>query len=253
MVLEPSPVTHPENHDGSVVFGTKYGTAMLYRIGAPVSQAIAPVTYMWYPISQQNMSMELDGSNESMKVDIDFCEKSDRMQDSALFRQLWVWIHASAFQEGEEFSEIDPCLACNHASNAVIHYEDLSEIVTSKIDTHAWMRIFGITFGFDNECYIEEVTEEDPPSKSSKDKKSNGPDSGKVNLVFKITSRVPYKTVLKAHSVVVLKAESAADKAEWINKISSVIQAKGGQIRLSSDGGSNMRQSLSVGSLDTMS
>lgn len=48
------------------------------------------------------------------------------------------------------------------------------------------------------ECNIEEVPdEEDPPSKSSKDKKSNGPDSGKVNLVFKITSRVPYKTVLK--------------------------------------------------------
>ncbi|KAK7281365.1 hypothetical protein RIF29_09297 [Crotalaria pallida] len=158
MVLEPSPVTHPENHDGSVVFGTKYGTAMLYRIGAPVSQAIAPVTYMWYPISQQNMSMELDGSNESMKVDIDFCEKSDRMQDSALFRQLWVWKYASAFQEGYDNLK----LACQK-----------------------------------EECNIEEVTEEDPPSKSSKDKKSNGPYSGKVNLVFKITSRVPYKTVLK--------------------------------------------------------
>ncbi|KAE9592686.1 putative dynamin GTPase [Lupinus albus] len=102
------------------------------------------------------------------------------------------------------------------------------------------------------ECNIEEVPEEDPPSKSSKDKKSKGPDSGNVSLVFKITSRVPYKTVLKAHSAVVLKAESAADKAEWINKISNVIQAKGGQIRLSSDGGSSMRQSLSDGSLDTM-
>ncbi|KAJ1385213.1 P-loop containing nucleoside triphosphate hydrolase [Sesbania bispinosa] len=103
------------------------------------------------------------------------------------------------------------------------------------------------------ECNIEEVPdEEDPPPKSSKDKKSNGPDSGKVNLVFKITSRVPYKTVLKAHSAVVLKAESTADKAEWINKISKVIQAKGGQIRISSDGGSTMRHSLSDGSLDTM-
>ncbi|TKY68228.1 Dynamin-2B protein [Spatholobus suberectus] len=104
------------------------------------------------------------------------------------------------------------------------------------------------------ECNVEEVADEEdpPPSKSSKDKKSNGPDSGKVNLVFKITSRVPYKTVLKAHSAVVLKAESAADKVEWINKISNVIQAKGGQIRISSDGGSTMRQSLSDGSLDTM-
>lgn len=48
------------------------------------------------------------------------------------------------------------------------------------------------------ECNIEEVSdEEDPPSKSLKDKKSNGPDAGKASLVFKITSSVPYKTVLK--------------------------------------------------------
>lgn len=48
------------------------------------------------------------------------------------------------------------------------------------------------------ECNIEEVSDEgEPAPKSSKDKKSNGPDSSKVNLVFKITSRVPYKTVLK--------------------------------------------------------
>ncbi|XP_061365728.1 dynamin-2B-like isoform X2 [Gastrolobium bilobum] len=103
------------------------------------------------------------------------------------------------------------------------------------------------------ECNIEEVSdEEDNSSKSSKDKKSNGPASGKVNLVLKITSRIPYKTVLKAHSTVVLKAESAADKVEWLNKISNVIQAKGGQIRISSEGGPTMRQSLSDGSLDTM-
>lgn len=49
-----------------------------------------------------------------------------------------------------------------------------------------------------------------------------------------------------------MKAESATDKTEWISKISSVIQAKGGQIRLSSEGGSAMRHSLSDGSLDTM-
>ncbi|XP_058759088.1 dynamin-2A-like [Vicia villosa] len=103
------------------------------------------------------------------------------------------------------------------------------------------------------ECNIEEVPDEgEPAPKSSKDKKSNGPDSSKVNLVFKITSRVPYKTVLKAHSAVVLKAESATEKTEWIKKISNVIQAKGGQIKILSEGGSSMRQSLSDGSLDTM-
>ncbi|CAK8575221.1 unnamed protein product [Lathyrus sativus] len=103
------------------------------------------------------------------------------------------------------------------------------------------------------ECNIEEVSDEvEPAPKSSKDKKSNGPDSSKVNLVFKITSRVPYKTVLKAHSAVVLKAESATEKTEWIKKISNVIQAKGGQIKILSEGGSSMRHSLSDGSLDTM-
>nr|TKR97159.1 hypothetical protein D5086_0000216390 [Populus alba] len=75
------------------------------------------------------------------------------------------------------------------------------------------------------ECNIEEVPdEEEPPPKSSKDKKANGPDAKAPSLIFKITSKVPYKTVLKAHSAVVLKAESMADKVEWMNKISKVAQ-----------------------------
>ncbi|KAL9672630.1 hypothetical protein QQ045_028882 [Rhodiola kirilowii] len=50
------------------------------------------------------------------------------------------------------------------------------------------------------ECTIEEASEEDAaPSKNKKDKKANGPDSGKGSgLAFKITNKVPYKTVLKA-------------------------------------------------------
>ncbi|XP_062153890.1 dynamin-2A-like [Alnus glutinosa] len=104
------------------------------------------------------------------------------------------------------------------------------------------------------ECIIEEASdEEEPPPKSSKDKKANGPDSGKApSLVFKITSKVPYKTVLKAHSAVFLKAESMTDKIEWMNKIRSVIQpSKGGQLKGASNEG-GMRQSLSDGSLDMM-
>lgn len=60
-------------------------------------------------------------------------------------------------------------------------------------------------FGWTNqECNIEEVSdEEETSSKSSKDKKANGPSSDKgTNLVFKITSRVPYKTVLKGISFI---------------------------------------------------
>ncbi|KAM2988194.1 hypothetical protein FF2_002301 [Malus domestica] len=104
------------------------------------------------------------------------------------------------------------------------------------------------------ECNIEEASDEDepPPSKSSKDKKSNGPEKS-PSLVFKITSKVPYKTVLKAHSAVVLKAETVADKLEWINKIGKVIQPSKGLPRgASTEGGPTMRQSLSDGSLDTM-
>uniref|UniRef100_A0A2P2MEF8 dynamin GTPase n=1 Tax=Rhizophora mucronata TaxID=61149 RepID=A0A2P2MEF8_RHIMU len=104
------------------------------------------------------------------------------------------------------------------------------------------------------ECIIEEVTdEEEPPPKGSKQKKSNGPDSKSPSLVFKITSKVPYKTVLKAHSTIVLKAESLNDKVEWMNKISKIAQPSKGQMRAASpEGGLTMRHSLSDGSLDTM-
>ncbi|XP_039037036.1 dynamin-2B-like [Hibiscus syriacus] len=102
------------------------------------------------------------------------------------------------------------------------------------------------------ECSIEEVQdEEEPAPKSSKDKKANGPDK-QPSLMFKITSTVPYKTVLKAHSAVVLKAESMADKVEWMNKLSKVIQPSVGPMKGVADGGPGMRQSRSDGSLDTM-
>ena len=55
---------------------------------------------------------------------------------------------------------------------------------------------------------------------------------------------------LAAHSAVVLKAESVADKVEWINKLSKVIQPSRGPMKgASADGGPGMRQSLSDGSL----
>ncbi|KAL5207202.1 hypothetical protein ABZP36_031637 [Zizania latifolia] len=102
------------------------------------------------------------------------------------------------------------------------------------------------------ECNMEEIEEEEL-SKSSKDsKKANGTEKG-PSLVFKITNRVAYKTVLKAHSAVILKAENMADKIEWMKKIRGVIQSKGGSVKGSNtpEGGS-MRQSHSDGSLDMM-
>ncbi|XP_075479140.1 dynamin-2A-like isoform X3 [Primulina tabacum] len=102
------------------------------------------------------------------------------------------------------------------------------------------------------ECNLDEVSEEEEsPSKSSKDKKANGPDTGKTpSLLFKITNRVQYKTVLKAHGAVVLKAESMADKTEWLNKLRNVVSSKGGEVK--GESAPSMRQSLSDGSLDTV-
>ncbi|KAD4179556.1 hypothetical protein E3N88_28147 [Mikania micrantha] len=100
------------------------------------------------------------------------------------------------------------------------------------------------------ECNIEEIEEEEPPVKSSKDKKSKTEEKA-PSLAFKITSKVAYKTVLKAHSAVVLKAESAAEKVEWLNKLKTVVGAKGGQV-ITKENGLPIRHSQSEGSLDTM-
>ncbi|KAL2331135.1 hypothetical protein Fmac_018716 [Flemingia macrophylla] len=84
MVLEPSPATtHSGNHGDSVLSSVTHGSAMLHRLGAPFSKPIAPVTYIWRPTFKQNMSTELNGRNHPTS-----------------FRHLWVWIHASAFEEG---------------------------------------------------------------------------------------------------------------------------------------------------------
>jgi dynamin GTPase len=53
-----------------------------------------------------------------------------------------------------------------------------------------------------------------------------------------------------AHSAVILKAESMADKVEWMKKIKGVIQSKGGSVKgpnTPEDG--SMRHSRSDGSI----
>ena len=67
-------------------------------------------------------------------------------------------------------------------------------------------------------------------------------------LSYLITSDFTLKFSIDhaAHSAVVLKAESAADKAEWLNKLRNVIQPSG---QVKGESGLTMRQSLSDGSL----
>ena len=66
----------------------------LHHIGAPVSKLIAPVTYMWRPDCLRNRH------NGVAAVDGEGVMKPESTEYSSSFRQLWVWIHASAFNEG---------------------------------------------------------------------------------------------------------------------------------------------------------
>ncbi|XP_057966682.1 ribonucleases P/MRP protein subunit POP1 isoform X2 [Malania oleifera] len=92
MVLVPFPSAHFEDIS-SILSGVAYGSAILHHIGAPVSQPIAPVTYMWRPFSQHIVQMDahdcnLDGYSEPREI------------ENSSFRQFWAWLHASAFNEG---------------------------------------------------------------------------------------------------------------------------------------------------------
>ncbi|XP_037491232.1 uncharacterized protein LOC105640062 isoform X2 [Jatropha curcas] len=94
MVLEPSPSTHSDEVTNAILSGVTYGTAMLRHVGANVSQLIAPVTYMWQPSHLWN------GENRGNENNYDGSNKPLSSESCPSGRQLWVWIHASAFSEG---------------------------------------------------------------------------------------------------------------------------------------------------------
>ncbi|KAK3170398.1 hypothetical protein Dsin_000176 [Dipteronia sinensis] len=92
MVLVPSPSSQFEDISHSVLSGVIYGSAMLHRVGVPLSQPIAPVTYRWKPYP--NHDREGDGSFQNA------VECNDPHVCHSPFRQIWLWMHASAFDEG---------------------------------------------------------------------------------------------------------------------------------------------------------
>eukprot|EP00249_Psilotum_nudum_P013635 c24435_g1_i1 orf=440-2686(+) len=115
------------------------------------------------------------------------------------------------------------------------------------------------------ECSVEEVlgkddaTEDATPVKTKNSKHANGPDTAKMkqSLAFKITNNVSYKTVVKAHHSIVLKAENMAEKTEWMNKLRSATQGSlkvsiSSKVSASNESGSTVRVNLSDASLDTI-
>ncbi|XP_008664674.1 dynamin-2A [Zea mays] len=104
------------------------------------------------------------------------------------------------------------------------------------------------------DCNLEDnLDDEDAPRSSKDSKKANMVDTGKdSSLMFKITHKIAYKNVLKAHSAVILKAESMSDKTEWIAKIKGIVDPKGLSAKKpsASEGGAPVRQSHPDGSLE---
>lgn len=87
------------------------------------------------------------------------------------------------------------------------------------------------------ECILEDGPDnkengaEDANAKSSKSKKANGTaekDEPTSSLIFRVSHKVAYKTVLKASHSLVVKAENMAEKLDWMARIRACIEAKGG-------------------------
>lgn len=73
-----------------------------------------------------------------------------------------------------------------------MHIQGLIDFASINVIILIIIFIFSI-----QDCTIEEVSDDDETSsKSGKNKKSNGPDKSS-NLMFKLTTKIPYKTVLK--------------------------------------------------------
>ncbi|KAL2934893.1 Ribonucleases P/MRP protein subunit POP1 [Bienertia sinuspersici] len=70
--------------------GEIYGRAMLHHAKLDGYNAICPVTFMWRPLHRHgNVHTDDRGTDDNMNV-----------ESSSQFRQLWIWMHPSAFSEG---------------------------------------------------------------------------------------------------------------------------------------------------------
>ncbi|CAL5049774.1 unnamed protein product [Urochloa decumbens] len=96
MVLCPSPADKSpdlKHLQDQVLRGVCYENAMLWGIGSPHSQIVGPVTYMWRPFSRENDKSETAG-------DMSTAHSFEEKNRSSLRRQLWIWIHPAALDEG---------------------------------------------------------------------------------------------------------------------------------------------------------
>ncbi|WVZ49698.1 hypothetical protein U9M48_001032 [Paspalum notatum var. saurae] len=95
MVLSPAPTDKTSDSkrlQDQVLRGVCYANAMLCGAGNPHSQIIGPVSYMWRPFLREH--------DKSEAGDLSTHHCFDEGSISSLRRQLWIWIHPSALDEG---------------------------------------------------------------------------------------------------------------------------------------------------------
>ncbi|GAB2218012.1 hypothetical protein Droror1_Dr00001227 [Drosera rotundifolia] len=99
MVLTPSPLTYTEDVLKQLLSGNSYQRAILHH-AEDDNQTICPVTYMWRDYHQRPGDISMTDKNHednndlragTMIIDEGFTPKR---------RQLWIWLHPSAFNEG---------------------------------------------------------------------------------------------------------------------------------------------------------
>lgn len=66
-----------------------------YNVSTSPPSFIAPVLYMWRPFSNENNCVS-SGENNAFMKSCNFV----RQGCSTSSRQLWIWIHSAAFEEG---------------------------------------------------------------------------------------------------------------------------------------------------------
>ncbi|XP_072997740.1 ribonucleases P/MRP protein subunit POP1 isoform X2 [Typha latifolia] len=97
MVLHPShsgKLEIAEDLSQLVLRGVCFENALLYHAG-PHSQLVAPVIYMWRPSFKDDNYVSTEQS-----ISPDGCSSVGRKECINSVRQLWIWIHAAAFDEG---------------------------------------------------------------------------------------------------------------------------------------------------------
>ncbi|XP_021768715.1 uncharacterized protein LOC110733017 [Chenopodium quinoa] len=103
MLLVPSMIDHSEDICQRFLSGDIYGCAMLHHARQDGFDAICPVTFMWRPLHQHsNVAKKDKEADENMETESSF-----------QLRQLWIWMHPSAFREGLDCLK----LACQKMTN----------------------------------------------------------------------------------------------------------------------------------------